>query len=81
MKIVAENFFWHGDASVRIHLTEAETKALGAVGLAAGYLTLDDILHGIIDDAIGFGCRILRKEEDARFEREAQGLQAAKAAC
>lgn len=67
-----------GDAEVAvIGLTQAEADALRAAGRAAGCIDLKSVVYGVLDDAIGIGCRVLRLEEDAAVEREAQGFQAA----
>ena len=58
------------DTTVAISFTAEEVEALIAAGRAAGYSDLKSVLHGIIDDAIGIGCRVLRAEEDAALERE-----------
>jgi len=72
MKIITTNYFDVGidmaSASFHIELTEAEVKALSAAGHAAGCRCFTDILAGIIDDAIGIGCRLQRAEEDAQFD-------------
>jgi len=63
-----------GDGKVVVFsLSQDEEAALLAAGRAAGCTDLKSVVHGVLDDTIGIGCRVLRDEEDARFEREAQG--------
>jgi len=63
------------DSVVVLGLTNDEAAALIAAGRAAGCSDLKSVIHGVVDDAIGVGCRVLRAQEDAEIEIAAARVQ------
>ncbi|OAJ69652.1 hypothetical protein A7976_13540 [Methylobacillus sp. MM3] len=74
---VTDRAAWDGEDFMEIHLTKGEIDALLAAGRVAGCTDLKSVILGVLDDAIGIGCRVQRAEEDARLECEARDFQAA----
>lgn len=65
---------------IRLTLDVEEVDALLKVGRAAGSADLVGVLHGILDDGIDQGCRVMRRIEDMDASR-GFGFQAAWDAC
>jgi hypothetical protein len=69
---------WDGEDFMEIHLTKGEIDALLAAGRAAGCTDLKSVIYGVLDDAIGIGCRVLRAvadaDEDKRVAQEESAL-------
>jgi hypothetical protein len=63
------------DTAAVIGLSSEEVAALMAAGRAAGYSDLKSVIYGVLDDAIGIGCRVLRAEEDVETEIAAARAQ------
>jgi hypothetical protein len=58
-----------GDSKVVVFsLSQDEEAALLAAGRAAGCTDLKSVIYGVLDDAIGIGCSVMRAEEETREE-------------